>query len=60
MCVLAGIIVFLVISWVGGTSIFSLLGAIAPGFFRVGGPVEAFYRQDLLVQTSGGIRTSCY
>jgi hypothetical protein len=56
MCVLAGMIVFLI----GGTSFFSLLGAIAPGFFRVGGPAAAFHRQDLLAQTSGGIRTSCY
>jgi hypothetical protein len=56
MCVLAGMIVFLI----GGTSFFSLIGAIAPGFLRVGGPVEAFHRQDLLAQTSGGIRTSCY
>jgi hypothetical protein len=56
MCVLAGIIVFLL----GNAIIFDLHGAIAPGFFRVGGPSETFYRQDFMAQTSGGIRTSCY
>jgi hypothetical protein len=50
----------MIVFLIGGTSFFSLFGATAPGFSRVGGPMGAFHRQDLLVQTSGGIRTSCY
>jgi hypothetical protein len=56
MCVLAGIIVFSI----GESQDFSLHGASAPGFCRVGGPAGISKRQGHMAQSSGGTRTNYY